>query len=160
MGEVRLRALAKGDESELLRIHNTPEVRRWWDEPDPDFPWDEPQSPRFTIELDGAIAGLIQYWEQTEPKYRHAGVDLFLDPRVHGRGVGPEAIEQILDLLFDELGHHRVIIDPAVENLAAIRAYEKVGFKRVGVMRQSERDVDGSGGWHDSLLMELLASER
>jgi hypothetical protein len=43
-------------------------------------------------------------------------------------------------------------------NAAAIRAYEKVGFRAVGVMRQYERDVDG-GGWHDGLLMELLAEE-
>jgi RimJ/RimL family protein N-acetyltransferase len=55
-------------------------------------------------------------------------------------------------------GHHRITIDPATENIAAIRAYEKAGFKPVGVMRQHERDA-GGGGWHDSLLMELLASE-
>ena len=42
---------------------------------------------------------------------------------------------------------------------AAIRAYEKVGFKPVGVMRRSERDVGGDG-WHDSLLMELLAGDQ
>jgi hypothetical protein len=28
----------------------------------------------------------------------------------------------------------------------------------VGVMRQAERDVGGDG-WHDALLMELLAGE-
>jgi aminoglycoside 6'-N-acetyltransferase len=28
----------------------------------------------------------------------------------------------------------------------------------VGVLRQYERDADGSG-WHDGLLMELLAGE-
>jgi hypothetical protein len=53
-------------------------------------------------------------------------------------------------------GHHRITIDPAAENAAAIRAYEKVGFRPVGVMRRYERDVDGDG-WHDGLLMELLA---
>jgi RimJ/RimL family protein N-acetyltransferase len=42
--------------------------------------------------------------------------------------------------------------------VAAIRAYEKAGFSPVGVMRRSERDVGGDG-WHDSLLMELLAGE-
>ncbi|MBV9422920.1 MAG: GNAT family N-acetyltransferase, partial [Solirubrobacterales bacterium] len=49
-------------------------------------------------------------------------------------------------------------IDPAAANAAAIRAYEKAGFTRVGVMRGYERDVDGNG-WHDGLLMELLAGE-
>jgi aminoglycoside 6'-N-acetyltransferase len=61
-------------------------------------------------------------------------------------------------LLFDERGHHRITIDPAADNSAAIRCYEKVGFRRVGVMRRYERDVGGAG-WHDGLLMELLAGE-
>jgi aminoglycoside 6'-N-acetyltransferase len=157
--ELILRSLAKADKAELLRIHNTPEVVRWWDVPDDDFPWDEPQSTRMAIEVDGAVAGLIQYWEELEPKYRHAGIDLFLDPALHGRGYGTEAVRRVVAMLTEERGHHRITIDPAVANVAAIRAYEKVGFRRVGVMREHERDADG-GGWHDSLLMELLVSER
>jgi len=153
-----LRPLAEGDEGELLRIHATPEVLRWWDVPEQGFPWDEPESTRLTIEVDGVVAGLIQYSEENEPKYRHAGIDLFLDPALHGRGYGSEAVRRVVRLLIEERGHHRITIDPASANVAAIRAYEKVGFKPVGVMRQSERDV-GGGGWHDSLLMELLAGE-
>jgi len=153
-----LRPLAKGDEAELLRIHATPEVVLWWDAPHDGFPWDEPESTRLTIVIDGAIAGLIQYSEESEPKYRHAEIDLFLDPALHGRGHGGEAVRRVVRLLIDERGHHRITIDPAVENVAAIRAYEKVGFNPVGVMRQAERDADG-GGWHDALLMELLAGE-
>ena len=61
-------------------------------------------------------------------------------------------------LLIAELGHHRITIDPATANLAAIRAYEKAGFTPVGVMRKYERDVDGDG-WHDRLLMEILADD-
>ena len=156
--KLTLRPLRKDDEAALLRIHRTPEVLRWWDEPDPDFPWDEPQSTRLTIEVGGVVAGLIQYWEELEPKYRHAGIDLFLDPALHGRGYGTEAVRRVVRLLIDERGHHRVTIDPATENAAGIRAYEKVGFRRVGVMREHERDTGGEG-WHASLLMELLASE-
>ena len=155
---VVLRPLAPGDEGELLRIYRTPEVRHWWDEPADGFPWDEPESTRLTIEVDGRVAGLIQYWEETEPKYRHAGIDLFLDPRLHGQGLGTEAVRRVVRTLIHERGHHRVTIDPAVENHAAIRAYEKAGFKPVGVMRGHERDPDGRG-WHDSLLMDLLAGE-
>lgn len=156
--EIVLRALARGDEGELLRIHRAPEVMRWWDAPAEGFPWDEPQSTSLTILCGGAIAGLIQYWEDREPKYRHAGVDLFVDPARHGRGVGSEAVRKVVRTLFYERGHHRVTIDPAADNAAAIRAYEKVGFKAVGVMRQAERDADGAG-WHDALLMELLRGE-
>jgi aminoglycoside 6'-N-acetyltransferase len=157
-GDVTLRGLAKGDEGELLRIHTTPEVMRWWDAPAAGFPWDEPESTRFAIELDGVLAGMIQYWEELEPKYRHAGIDLFVDPALHGRGVGTEAIRLVVRVLLDDRGHHRITIDPAVANVAAVRTYEKVGFRPVGIMRRAERDADGRG-WHDSLLMELLAGE-
>lgn len=154
---MNLRPLAPGDEAELLRIHATPEVVRWWDEPSEGFPWtDEPDATRYVIEVDGAVAGLIQFTEELDPKYRHAGIDLFLDPSVHGRGLGTEAVRRVVRLLIDERGHHRITIDPAAENAAAVRAYEKAGFRPVGVMRLSERDADGRG-WHDSLLMELLA---
>ena len=153
-----LRPLAPGDESELLRIHQTPEVLRWWDVPAEGFPWDEPESTRLTIEVDGRVAGLIQFWEEPEPKYRHAGIDLFLDPELHGQGLGTEAVRRLVRHLIDERGHHRITIDPATDNAAAIRAYEKVGFRPVGVLRRYERDVGGEG-WHDGLLMELLAGE-
>jgi aminoglycoside 6'-N-acetyltransferase len=154
-----LRPLTAPDAAELRRIHSIPEVARWWGLPVEGFPaMDEPQSTRLTIVLDGAIVGLIQFYEELEPKYRHAAIDLFLDPAVHGRGLGTEAIARVVRHLIDDRGHHRITIDPATANAAAIRTYEKVGFTRVGVMRSYERDVDGEG-WHDGLLMELLAGE-
>jgi RimJ/RimL family protein N-acetyltransferase len=154
---VDLRPLAAGDEAELLRIHSTPEVRCWWDAPAAGFPWDEPESTRLTVVVDGAVAGLVQYHEELEPRYRHASIDLFLDPALHGRGIGTEVVRRVVAILISERGHHRITIDPAAANRAAIRCYEKAGFRPVGVMRSYERDAGGEG-WHDALLMELLAS--
>ena len=153
-----LRPLAQPDALELIRIHMTPEVTRWWDVPAGGFPWDEPESTRWTIVVDGKVAGLIQFYEESEPRYRHAGIDLFLDPALHGRGLGTEALRRVVRHLIDDRGHYRITIDPAAANAAAIRAYEKVGFKAVGLMRHYERDTDGAA-WHDGLLMELLAGE-
>ena len=152
-----LRPLAEPDAAELRRILATPEVAHWWDPPDDDFPLaDDPDSVRLTIEVDGRVAGMVQYCEETDPKYRHAGIDLFLDPAFHGRGIGTEVVRQVSRMLIEERGHHRITIDPAASNAAAIRAYEKAGFRTVGVMRRYERDADGAG-WHDGLLMELVA---
>lgn len=74
-----------------------------------------------------------------------------------GRGLGAEALRTVLRHLFDERGHHRATIDPAVENERAIRSYERVGFRPVGVVRRAERAPDGR--WRDALLMDLLADE-
>ena len=152
-----LRPLAPEDAAELRRIHATAEVARSWGLPEDDFPLaDEPDATRFTLVVDGAVASMIQYGEELEPRYRHASIDLFLDPALHGHGLGTEAVRRVVRHLIEERGHHRITIDPATSNTAAIRAYEKAGFRPVGVMRRYERDADGPG-WHDGLLMELLA---
>jgi aminoglycoside 6'-N-acetyltransferase len=111
----------------------------------------------FAIELDGDVIGSIQYAEETDPGYRHAGIDLFLDRAHQGRGLGPDAIRTLARHLIEARGHHRLTIDPAAANDRAIRAYERVGFRPVGVMRRYERGPDGT--WHDGLLMDLLAGE-
>ncbi len=157
--DIKLRPLQAADAGELRRIHATPEVARWWGEPPEGFPaTDEPDATRQTILLDGVIIGLIEFHEELAPRYRHAAIDLFLDPPVHGRGLGTEALRRVVRQLIAERGHHRITIDPAVANTAAIRAYEKAGFRPVGIMRCYERDTGGED-WHDSLLMELLAGE-
>jgi RimJ/RimL family protein N-acetyltransferase len=154
-----IRPLRAADEDELRRIHRMPEVVRWWGDPEPGFPAsDDPESTRFSIVLEDRIVGLIEYWEELTPRYRHATIDVFLDPHVHGRGLGTEAVRRMVRHLIAERGHHRITIDPAADNAVAIRAYEKVGFKPVGIMRRYERDSQGDG-WHDALLMELVAGE-
>jgi len=119
---------------------------------------DEPEATRLTIEVDGRVAGLIQFYEEPMPRYRHASIDLFLDPRLHGQGLGTEAVRRLVRHLIDDRGHHRITIDPSASNAAAIRVYEKAGFRRVGVMRRYEREIGGEG-WRDGVLMELLAGE-
>ena len=89
--------------------------------------------------------------------YRHAGIDISLHPDAHGRGLGTETVRTVARWLFGERGHHRITIDPAAHNAVAIRCYERVGFRPVGVMREYERGLDGS--WHDGLLMEMLTTD-
>ena len=145
---------------ELRRILGTSEVRgRWGDEAaSADWPFDDPSAVRFAVLDDGRVVGMVQYGEEDEPAYRHASIDIFLDPRVHGRGLGQDAVRTLANHLVHDRGHHRLVIDPAADNQAAIRCYAAVGFRPVGIMRRYERDVDGTG-WHDGLLMDLLAHE-
>ena len=109
------------------------------------------------IEVDGVVVGAVQYGEEEDPMYRNATIDVYLTASRHGDGLGSEAVLVLARYLIEERGHHRLTIDPAAGNRAAIRAYEKVGFRRVGVMRSYERGPDGT--FHDGLLMEMLADE-
>jgi RimJ/RimL family protein N-acetyltransferase len=155
---VTLRPAVADDVPVLVAIRTTAEVRRWWGEEE-DFAAavadDLPKT--FVIEHEGRVVGAIQWYEEDDPMYRHAGIDIYLDPTVAGKGLGTDAVRTLARHLIDDLGHHRLVIDPAAANAAAIRAYEKVGFRTVGVMRRYERGADGT--FHDGLLMDLLAEE-
>lgn len=153
---VQLVPLTQDHLPDLRRIRNTPEVRARWGEPEDDATDEDVTC--FAILVDGAVRGMVQYGEENDPDYRHASIDIYVDPEVHGRGVGRDAVRTMARHLIDDRAHHRIVIDPAADNEAAIRCYASVGFKPVGVMRHYERGTDGKG-WHDGLLMDLLSAE-
>jgi aminoglycoside 6'-N-acetyltransferase len=159
---VTLRPAGPADIPELARIRSTPEVMRWWrggDDMKTAVAEDlaEEGTETLVVEHEDRIAGAIQWHAEDEPDYRHAGIDIYLDPELHGRGIGTDAVRTLARHLIADRGHHRLVIDPAADNLAAIRCYSKVGFRPVGVMRNYERGMDGT--WHDGLLMDLIADE-
>ncbi|WP_138897028.1 GNAT family N-acetyltransferase [Streptomyces chryseus] len=160
--EVVLRPPTPEDIPPLAAIRSTPEVRATWrggddlvktvteDLADPDVT-------TLVVEHAGRIAGAVQWGEESDPDYRHANIDIYLDPAVHGRGLGTDTVRTLARHLVTDLGHHRIVIDPAADNTVAIRCYTKAGFRPVGIMRAYERGPDGT--WHDGLLMGLLASD-
>jgi len=159
-----LRPLQAGDADYLAGVVGHPEVARWWGSRPDDrafhrdgFISDAAGNEAFAIEIDGAPAGWLGVYEEEEPDYRHAGLDIFLDPSLHGVGHGRQALRLAARWLIAERGHHRLIIDPAAANERAIAVYAGIGFRPVGLMRSYERGADGA--WHDGLLMDLLAGE-
>jgi aminoglycoside 6'-N-acetyltransferase len=157
---VLLRPGRTDDADRLFQIRTEPEVVRWWGSDDIEEEISEQfieADDAFVIEADGEVVGAIQYHEESDPMYRHAGMDIYLTTSRHGEGLGTEALRVLARYLFEERGHHRLTIDPAADNASAIRAYEKVGFRRVGIMRKYERGPDGV--WRDGVLMDLLEEE-
>ncbi|HEV2347965.1 MAG TPA: GNAT family protein [Actinocrinis sp.] len=157
-----LRPAHDADIPALVAIRADPEVYRWWRGGEDlaatvadELADDEAHS--LVIEYEDRIVGLIQWSAEEEPDYRHASIDIYLDTAVHGHGLGSDAVHAVARHLIADHGHHRITIDPAADNQAAIRCYAKVGFRPVGLMRRYERGADGT--WHDGLLMDLLADE-
>ena len=156
-----LRPVRPDDAEVLAEILAEPDVARWWGRYDVERVRSElvagAGSVVFVIEAEDEVVGSVQYFEEPAVNYRHASIDIFLHPAWHGKGLGTDAVRTMARYLVHDRGHHRLAIDPAVSNLRAIRTYERVGFKAVGVMRSYERD--SAGEWHDCLLMDLLARE-
>lgn len=156
---VTLRPVRDGDAAALLALLTEPSVKEWW------FTWDaarvselmrDPVEAACVIEADGELAGLLLVSEEAFSMYRHASLDIAIATAHQGKGLAPEALRLMIRYLIEERRHHRFTIDPAAANERAIRAYASLGFKPVGVMRRYER---GDDGWHDNLLMDLLADE-
>ena len=158
---VVLRPLRADDAPRLAELASDPAVSRWWPGLDEaellEKAEGEPNEAFFAVLLDGEPIGLVQYHEETDPDYRHAGIDLFVGAPYQDRGLGTDAVRAVARHLVHDRGHHRLTIDPVAHNARAIRSYEKVGFRRVGTMREYQRDPDGT--WHDGLLLDLLARD-
>ena len=73
-----------------------------------------------------------------------------------GRGYGTEAIRLFLRFLFEEMRLHRVSITVSDFNTRAIRAYEKCGFRRDGVLRHN---AVVHGEFVNHLVMSILEDE-
>lgn len=158
---VVLRPVVAADRDRLLEILREPDVARWWGASPAESVVEDllhdASVAAFAIEAGGDVVGSIQFGEEEDEDYRHASVDIFLATSSQGRGLGTDAIRTMARFLLEERLHHRLTIDPAADNERAISVYERVGFRRVGVMRAYERGPDGT--FHDGLLMDLLAGE-
>lgn len=155
-----MRAPREGErEAAARQMAAGPETSRWWsaDEGKVGRWLADPSAALLIIESGGRSAGIVQLYEEPDPDYRSASIDIAVFDTFQGQGVGADALRAVARWLFTEGGHHRITIDPAVANIRAVHVYEKVGFRPVGVMRDYERSDDG--GWHDNLLLDLLPED-
>jgi ribosomal-protein-alanine N-acetyltransferase len=88
---------------------------------------------------------------------RHAGFGIMIGEKVEqGKGRGTEATRLMVKLAFDTYNLNRVWLHVHADNERGIRAYERVGFKREGVLRQH---AFREGKHVDELVMGVLRGE-
>ena len=96
-----------------------------------------PESAHFTVHdlADGAPVGLLALFD-VDWANRRCELWILLGER-RGTGLGTDAVRLGLAWAFEVLGLHNVLLTVAAPNAGAIRAYEKAGFRHVGVRRQA-----------------------
>jgi RimJ/RimL family protein N-acetyltransferase len=72
------------------------------------------------------------------------------------KGFGGEATRLLLDYAFNLLNLHSVMLGTFEFNQRAVRAYEKIGFHRIGVRREARIIAGKQWG---VILMDMLESE-
>jgi len=151
-----LRPAGRADVEALAALLADPDVSAWWGRYDAARVVEElTEVPSWAIVVDGAVEGWLHAHEESDPDWPSVAFDVVVAARLRGGGYGREALRTAIRH-YAAHGHHRFTIDPAVENVRAIRAYEAVGFKPVGVLRRYERAPDGR--WRDGLLMDLIVT--
>jgi RimJ/RimL family protein N-acetyltransferase len=93
---------------------------------------------------------------QWDPGNQSCNFRIAVGPNGRDRGLGTEATRLIVGYGFQRLGLHRISLEVYAFNPRARRAYEKVGFRVEGVLRESLRYNDE---WIDATVMSILAQE-
>lgn len=78
------------------------------------------------------------------------------DPRLWGKGIGREIMNEVLEYCFTFLHMERVTLDYYTGNKRASTLYESLGFKSEGVARNATKK---DGRYYDLHLMSMLRSE-
>lgn len=77
-------------------------------------------------------------------------------PDYWGQGIATEVLTKLVEIAFEELGIHRLVIKHMTENIASQRVIEKSGFKLIGVQRQA---LYQKGSYYDLLEYDLLRED-
>jgi RimJ/RimL family protein N-acetyltransferase len=84
---------------------------------------------------------------------------VLVDPGRRGQGLGAAMMRAALAVAFRDLGMHRVELGVFDANPAAIACYERVGFRRDGVRRDSFLASTEPARYWSEVVMSVLESD-
>jgi len=138
----------------VARWLKTPEVTRWWGDPEHELTvlaqdLDEPSLRQWIVEYRGRPFAYVQAypagaWPQTHLKHLCADtqmIDAFVgEPDMLNQGHGSAFLRELAQMLIDE-GSPAVAIDPDAKNERARRAYARAGFEGDEIVNAAEGSV-------------------
>jgi RimJ/RimL family protein N-acetyltransferase len=78
-------------------------------------------------------------------------------PQHQGKGLMTEAVNAVVDLVFDSLMAHRIVAEITGGNEASVRLAERVGFRKEAHFVKSSFV---KGEWRDEIVYSMLREER
>lgn len=93
--------------------------------------------------IDGDVPVGAVNIQNIDRKHSKAEYGIFIgEDFARGRGIGTAAAKLMLRYCFEEEKLHRIYLRALAGNIAAIRSYEKAGFKQEGYLREDARIGD------------------
>jgi len=173
--DITFRPFEESDLPQLYKWVRTPHVAQWWwtdsetyekfvEDFHPDMHAKNFQTP-FMVYVDGKLTGYAQYYqadkmcEECRTAYHNPGagtigLDIIIGEADQlGKGYGCLMVQTFVEKIFSETDATRIIADPDPANDAAIRCYQKMGFKQVNIIDAPPPCVKTPS--HKMLLLEL-----
>ena len=142
--------------AEYLAVATAESQEAWVEESNKAAAEREPRSVTFTIYdlADGTPVGTTGLFDIS---YMQGGANLGISlGERRNQGLGSEATRLTIDWAFHVLGLQNVLLETLAWNEAAIRAYEKAGFRRIGLRRQAAMS---RGRREDVILMDAIPAD-
>ncbi|GHH98771.1 GNAT family N-acetyltransferase [Neobacillus kokaensis] len=170
---IELKFFDRSDFQQLIGWIDSPQFLLQWSGPAFEYPLTESQLEKYienansenaealiykVIESEtGKVIGHISLGRiDRKNKSARVGKVLVGDQSVRGKGIGQQMINEILKIAFDELHLHRVSLGVFDFNTSAISCYEKAGFIKEGLLRDSSKN--GEEYWNQ-WEMSILENE-
>lgn len=162
-GRIVIRIAKEGDLPDVARIYNdailnttatfdtVPKTVDEWREI---FAFHNELFPLVVAEVDSKIVGwgaLRSFIKR--PAARHTVEDaVYVDPAYRGKGIGSVILRYLLNCAKSS-GHHAVVALVVAGNAASERLHEKMGFERIGVLREVGNKFNK---WLDLIIYEKI----
>ena len=164
--EIEIRPFTKADIPDKIRWINDPRVNQFLHY---DLPLEQEKTERWfesvkdrTDRFDGVILtdgracgslGLLNIDRKSQKAELYIAMG---EPELGGRGVAGEACRLLLRFAFEDLALHRVYLYTETGNLRAVRLFERLGFRREGLLRE---EILSHGKLADRYVYGMLREE-
>ncbi|HDR4724826.1 GNAT family N-acetyltransferase [Bacillus cereus group sp. Sample62] len=172
MEVIKLETFKKSDFKQLINWINFEEFLIQWSGNAFTYPLNEQQLEKY-IESSNTLAFKVIDEETKEVighislgqidninKSARIGKVLVGDTKMRGRSIGKHMMKAVLQIAFEELKLHRVTLGVYDFNTSAIACYEKIGFVKEGLLRESKKVGDTYWNLWEMSMLEYEWSDK